>query len=97
LFASQNLVTIGVSRALRQLNRQDSVPLVGFDDFPLADLLRPGISVISQNTEQLGRLAAEILFHRLDGDDSPTQTHVVPTELIVRGSGEIRYEERHGA
>lgn len=96
LFASQNLVTIGVSRALRQLNRQDSVALVGFDDFPLADLLRPGISVISQNTEQLGRLAAEILFRRLDGDDSPTQTHVVPTELIVRGSGEIRYEERHG-
>lgn len=89
IFASQNLVTIGVSRALRQLGLQDTVALVGFDDFPLADLLRPGISVIAQDIERLGRLAAEILFSRLDGDKSSTRTHVVSTRLLVRGSGEI--------
>jgi LacI family transcriptional regulator len=89
IFASQNIVTIGASRALRQLGVEDSVALVGFDDFPLADLLRPGISVIAQDIERLGGLAAEILFRRLDGDESPSQTHVVPTRLITRGSGEI--------
>jgi LacI family transcriptional regulator len=96
IFASQNLVTIGASRALRSLALQNTVALVGFDDFPLADLLRPGISVVAQDTEQLGRLAAEILFRRLDGDESPTKTHVVPTRLITRGSGEIRLEVGHG-
>jgi len=89
LFTSQNLVTIGVSRALLRLAAQDVIALVGFDDFPLADLLRPGITVIAQDTEQLGRLAAELLFRRLAGDASPTRTHVVPTRLIARGSGEI--------
>ena len=89
LFASQNMVTIGAVLALRELGLQDRVALVGFDDFQLAELLRPGISVIAQDTEQLGRRAAEILFARLDADDSPTRTIVVPTRLIERGSGEI--------
>jgi LacI family transcriptional regulator len=89
LFTSQNLVTIGVSRALRELGRQDSVALVGFDDFPLADLLRPGVTVVAQDTESMGRRAAQILFERLDGDTGPTRNYVVPTRLVVRGSGEI--------
>lgn len=89
IFTSQNLVTIGASRALRTLGLQNTVAHVGFDDFPLADMLSPGISVIAQDVEALGRTAAEILFSRLDGDQSPTRTVTVPTRLIQRGSGEI--------
>jgi LacI family transcriptional regulator len=89
LFTSQNLGTIGAARVLRTLGRQDEVAMVGFDDFPLADLLRPGISVIAQDGEGMGRMAAEILFRRLDGDESPAKTYVMPTELVLRGSGEI--------
>ena len=89
IFASQNLVTIGAVKALRQLGLQRSVALIGFDDFPLADVLEPGVTVISQDVAGLGRLGARLLFRRLDGDDSPARTHVVPTSLIARGSGEI--------
>jgi LacI family transcriptional regulator len=89
LFTSQNLVTIGASRALRALGLHDRVAHVGFDDFPLADMLRPGISAVAQDVEAMGRVAAEILFRRLDGDHSPSSTVIVPTRLIVRGSGEI--------
>jgi LacI family transcriptional regulator len=64
--------------------------MVGFDDFPLADMLRPGVTVIAQDIATIGKLAAEILFRRLDGDISPASTHVVPTRLVPRGSGEIR-------
>jgi LacI family transcriptional regulator len=92
LFTGQNLVTIGASRALRTLERQDAVAMVGFDDFPLADMLRPGITVIAQDVERMGELAAQILFDRLDGDGSPTRTHTVPTRLVTRGSGELRAE-----
>ena len=89
LFTGQNFVTIGAARALRSLGLQDEVAMVGFDDFPLADLLRPGISVIEQDTAALGRIAAETLFRRLDGDRSATVRHMVHTRLIRRGSGEI--------
>jgi len=90
IFASQNLVTIGTVKALKEAGQQDRMALVGFDDFVLADVLVPGVTVITQDTMQLGRLAAQLLFARLDGDVSPARTHVVPTGMVIRGSGEIR-------
>jgi LacI family transcriptional regulator len=90
LFASQNLVTIGTVKALRQSCLQETIALVGFDDFPLADVLVPGITAVTQDVAQLGCVATQLLFARLDGDDSPARTHVVPTGMVTRGSGEIR-------
>jgi LacI family transcriptional regulator len=89
LFTAQNLITIGAVERLRALDRQRSVALVGFDDLPLADVVEPGLTVVAQDAEQLGRLTAERLFARLDGDDGPTVQAVVPTTLIARGSGEL--------
>jgi LacI family transcriptional regulator len=67
--------------------------LVGFDDFSLADLLVPGVTVVAQSPDRIGALAAERILARLDGDTQPERTYVVPTELIQRGSGEIRPRE----
>ena len=64
--------------------------LIGFDDLGLGDLLQPGLSVMAQDPSRIGTVAAEITFRRIDGDDSPAETIIVPAELVVRGSGEIR-------
>jgi LacI family transcriptional regulator len=89
LFTGQNLLTIGAYRALRRLDLDHSVALVGFDDFLLADLLEPAITVVAQDAAALGRAAAELLFRRIDGDRSPSVHEVIPTRLIARGSGEL--------
>jgi LacI family transcriptional regulator len=89
IFSSQNLVTLGVMRALKELGASKRVALVGFDDFTLADMMDPGITVIAQHPERIGRLAAERLLARIDGDRIAPTTYVVPSELIPRGSGEI--------
>jgi LacI family transcriptional regulator len=67
-----------------------STAFVGFDDFPLADLLRPGVSVVAQGDEEIGRTAIELFRARLADPVRPVQTVVVSTTLIARGSGEIR-------
>ena len=51
--------------------------------------LDPPVSVVAQDVQAIGTLAAQILFSRIDGDTTPPQMHVVPTRLISRGSGEI--------
>jgi LacI family transcriptional regulator len=89
LFASQNLVTIGALRVLRQLRLQHRVAVVGFDEVMLGDLLEPGLTVVAQDPAAMGAAASELLFRRMDGDTGPTQIRVIPTRLIVRGSGEI--------
>jgi LacI family transcriptional regulator len=89
LFTAQNLVTIGAVRALRRLGLERTVALVGFDDFLLADLLSPGVTVMAQDPAAMGRLAAQLLFARIAGDRRPPQARLVPTTLVRRGSGEI--------
>jgi LacI family transcriptional regulator len=89
LFASQNLVTAGAIRALRALGRQSRIALVGLDDFMLADLLEPAITVVSQDPTTIGALACEQLFNRMDGNTSRPETRMIGMTLRVRGSGEI--------
>jgi LacI family transcriptional regulator len=90
LFASNDLVTMGTVDALygaRQ--RRDSVALVGFDEFALADKLSPPVTVVAQDPAAIGATAAQLLFRRIAGDTSPPREVVLVTRLVVRGSGEI--------
>jgi LacI family transcriptional regulator len=90
LFTAQNLITIGAVLALKRLGRSQQVALVGFDDIDLSDAVDPGLTVVAQNPIALGRTAAELLFARIDGDRSPPRLVTEPTQLLVRGSGEVR-------
>jgi LacI family transcriptional regulator len=89
LFTTQNLITISAVRALRLRGLEHQVALLGFDDFLLADLLQPGVSVIAQDPAAIGTAACEMLFARMDGGELPAQVRTIATRLIARGSGEI--------
>jgi LacI family transcriptional regulator len=89
LLPSQNLITGGAVHALRAEGRQQEVAVVGIDDLTLADALEPGVTVIAQDPIGLGHTAAQLLFARLDGETGPPRQVFIPTQLIVRGSGEI--------
>lgn len=86
LVTTNNRITVGALRALRDVDAPPA--LVGFDDFDLADLL--GVTVVAHDTEQMGRLGADLVLDRLRGDTGPARTVVLPTQLVPRGSGERR-------
>ncbi|MFI6322689.1 LacI family DNA-binding transcriptional regulator [Nonomuraea sp. NPDC050556] len=81
-FATNNRAAIGIIQALRE--RPERPAYVGFDDFALADVFSPGVTVVRYDTGRLGRSAVDLL---LDPADEPRQIRV-PVELVVRGSGE---------
>ena len=89
LLTSQNLITGGAVHALREAGRQQDVAVVGIDDLTLADALEPAVTVVAQDPIGLGHAAADLLFARLDGKKGPPKQVLMPTKLIVRGSGEI--------
>jgi LacI family transcriptional regulator len=91
IFSAQPSLTVGAIKALQALKQTETTALVGFDDFAAADLLVPGITVMSQDPVRLGTLAAEILFRRIQGDMAPISEHVLPAKLVPRGSGEIPF------
>lgn len=86
LITGNNRITMLALRVLA--GHPDRPALVGFDDFELADLLDPPVSVIALDPADLGRAAAELLFARLDGDQEPPRRIVLPARLTPRGSGE---------
>ncbi|WP_238858238.1 LacI family DNA-binding transcriptional regulator [Faunimonas pinastri] len=81
------LCTFAVLHGLAGQKRRPA--LIGFDDFAMADLLDPAVTVIAQNAARMGELAAELLFKRLSGAHTGSQTIRLATRLIVRGSGEL--------
>jgi LacI family transcriptional regulator, galactose operon repressor len=87
LLGLRNILSIGALRALRETGSRDRVALVGFDDFPTADLM--DLTVVRQDVARIGHEAAALVLSRLDGDDRPPQHIVVQHRLVERGSGEI--------
>ncbi|HEY3017112.1 MAG TPA: LacI family DNA-binding transcriptional regulator [Nocardioides sp.] len=85
--ALRNILSVGCMRALRRAGLTGKVAVVGFDDFPMADLM--DLTVIRQNVSEIGATAARLLFDRLGGDQSAPQHIVVEHQLVQRGSGEI--------
>ncbi|NUO99481.1 MAG: LacI family DNA-binding transcriptional regulator [Nonomuraea sp.] len=82
-FATNNRAAIGILQALR--DRPERPAYVGFDDFALADVFDPGVTVVRYDTAHLAGSAVSLLL-----DPAPEPRRVqVPVELIPRGSGEL--------
>ena len=86
LVTGNNRVTVATLRAMRRA--ATSLSLVGYDDFELADLLDPAVTVVHQDPAAMGRQAAHQLFARVRGDKGPPRTVTLPTRLLVRSSVE---------
>jgi len=87
LFTMNNWNTTGALRVLKDWPNDGSAPaLIGFDDLDLGDVVN--VSVIEHDPEEMGRLAAVTALARIDGDEGPPRSVVMPTHLVARGSGE---------
>jgi LacI family transcriptional regulator len=91
----KNSTTIYVFEVLQKLHFAipDSVALLGYDDFELAEAVRPSISVVQQPIAEIGRDAAELLFEvlfRQNKNGRPVETayakQVQLGTLLVRRS-----------
>jgi len=88
LFALNGSMAVGTYRALKDMAFRipEDVSLVAFDDYPWTSLVDPGIDVLEQPIEEMGRTAAKILFDAIDRNAIATERRRFPARLIVRGS-----------
>jgi DNA-binding LacI/PurR family transcriptional regulator len=87
IFASNNLMTLGVLKALDAdgMRCPADVALVGFDDHDWAEQFTPPLTVVRQPTYELGSLAAGALMQLVAGG-SIDPIAPLRAELVVRGS-----------
>ncbi|MFD8425424.1 LacI family DNA-binding transcriptional regulator [Streptomyces sp. NPDC059466] len=87
LFCTNNRISQGAIRALYKAGT--TLPLTGFDDFDLSDILGLPLTLVSYDADEIGRQAAQLLIDRLSGqhtETSPTSRRItVPTRMIRYG------------
>ncbi len=89
-FAGNNLVMRHLLHSLSEMGVEipSGAAVAGFDDFDMADIFHPAITVVRQPVTELGRVAAELLFARLGEKNRAAagKQIVLPVELVVRRS-----------
>ncbi len=89
IFTGNNLMTIGVLKALQEMRVEvpGEISVVGFDDLTLGSLLYPPLTCIDRPDVEQGALAMRLLLNRIrrEAPDRPRRI-VLDTELIVRES-----------
>lgn len=88
IISGNNLMTIGVMRALRDLRLEvpRDIALVGFDDFDWADSFSPRLTVMDQPCEAIGTMAVQMLMARLGEPAGERQTVRLEPTMRVRNS-----------
>jgi LacI family transcriptional regulator len=88
LATGNNMATIGVLRALRQLRLRvpEDVAVGTFDDFEWADCFEPQLTAIAQPCDDIGRRAASLLVERLHGGGASPRSVRLPCRLVIRRS-----------
>ncbi|MEC3992559.1 LacI family DNA-binding transcriptional regulator [Actinacidiphila sp. DG2A-62] len=86
LFCTNNRISQGAIRAMYKAGT--SVPLAGFDDFDLSDVLGLPLTLVSYDADEIGRQAARLLIDRLDQRDAEPRASrrvTVPTRVVRHG------------
>lgn len=92
IFTVNELCMLAVLAAVQKLGLQipDDISVCGYDEWPCAPLIAPGITTIAQQSYEVGAQAAKLLISKInktDGqDESAPVCHVLKSSLIVRGS-----------
>ena len=89
ILSATTRASLGVVPALHSAGRTD-IALISFGDFPMADALRPAVTVVDHPGHEIGRVAAARLLARLSQPALPVERIQVPARIIERGSGELR-------
>jgi DNA-binding LacI/PurR family transcriptional regulator len=86
IFAASDTQAMGVLEAARNagLRVPEDLSVIGYDDIEIAEYL--GLTTIRQLLYESGQLGVELLLDVLEGVNPAPVCHVLPTELVVRGT-----------
>jgi DNA-binding LacI/PurR family transcriptional regulator len=87
IVAMSDIIAIGAMNAAKEAGVwiPNDLSFVGFDDIPMAAVVTPSLTTISQPRCKKGNLAAELLLNYIEGTVDSTH-YVLQTELINRDS-----------
>lgn len=90
IFVANDMTAVGCIIALQESGKKvpDDIAVVGFNDDPVATIIKPELTTISYPGKEAGILAAQTLIAHLLGNSDIYKTNrvVLKSQLIIRGS-----------
>ncbi len=88
LLTATDSTAMGALRAMYDAGKKvpEQMALVSFGGASTAEYMQPPLTTMTLPMRAIGEQAARLLLSRIDGDVSPCQNILLPTELIVRAS-----------
>jgi LacI family transcriptional regulator len=89
IFACNDSMAIGAMSALREMNVDvpAEIAVAGFDDIPMARIVRPKLTTVRVAINELGTLASETLFAAVRDKEKHVRHHrLIPTDIAIRES-----------
>lgn len=88
LFSANNLMVIGVMKAIRDMGLKcpEDISVASFDDFPWADVFQPNLTTIAQPVQTMGEQAAALILNRISNADMAPRKIVLSGRLMIRQS-----------
>jgi LacI family transcriptional regulator len=89
LFALSNLISLGALRAISEerLSVPGDISIVSFDDQPYSRFLSTPMTMVAQQTREMGRIAIKMLFNTIKlKSNFKSEGILLPTTLIKRQS-----------
>ncbi|HHW03824.1 MAG TPA: LacI family transcriptional regulator [Thermoanaerobacterales bacterium] len=97
VFITNCYMTIGAMLAIDEMNIKvpDEIAIVGFDDTELTRLSKPPVTSVVQPVQEMGEIAANLLYRRICGDMSDyPKMYRLKTTLLVRASTDPEWKKK---
>ncbi len=88
LFLGNAYLALGALKAIHQqrLRIPEEIAVVAFDEMEWTSLVHPGLTVLAQPAYEMGRVAAGLLFDRIENSDLPAREMMLDHTLVIRHS-----------
>jgi LacI family transcriptional regulator len=86
--AGNDLLAMGCydTLAVHGLSCPEDVSILGFNDMPFVNRLRPPLTTVRVPQREIGIVAADLLLQQLSGPSAPIREILLEPSLVIRAS-----------
>ncbi len=88
IMCTADVIAVGASKQLSDMGVKipDEISIIGFDNLKISKYTSPSITTVSQNIEEKGRMAVEMILNQIENDERFGKTLVLPVNIVERKS-----------
>lgn len=88
VFCHNDIIAVEAGRCVQDIGLRvsEDIGIIGYDDSDVCKMVTPQLTSVSYKAEDIGKIAARVLFQKVNGICTEFDYHLVEPEIVVRES-----------